>query len=78
MTVLPPSLLTSAGSARISSVKRRKLLRTFIANSNVIHETKSHLVISLLISPYHTSPRFGGRFPDSRKPSGNAWHAREV
>jgi hypothetical protein len=62
----------------LSSVKRRKLLRTFIANSNVIHETKSHPVISLLISPYHTSPCFGGRFPDSRKPSGNAWHSREV
>ena len=62
----------------LSSVKRRKLLRTLIANSNVIHETKSHPVISLLISPYHTSPRFGGRFPDSRKPSGNAWHSREV
>ena len=61
-----------------SSVKRRKLLHTLIANSNVIHENKSHPVISLLISPYRTSPRFGGRFPDSRKPSGNAWHSRKV
>ena len=62
----------------LSGIKRASCCGTSIANPNVIHETKSHPVISLLISLYHTAPRFGGRFPDSRKPSGTDWHSREV
>src|SRR5580692_2434407 len=62
----------------LSGIKRASCCGTSIANPNVIHETKSHPVISLLISLYHTAPRFGGRFPDSRKPSGTDRHSREV
>jgi len=67
-----PDVYTEAVSGRLAGCG------TSIAKANLIHETKSHSVITLVISPNHTAPRFGGRFPDSGNPSGSDWHSREV
>jgi hypothetical protein len=62
----------------LSTFQRRSCCGISIANAKCIYETKSHPVISLLISPHHTALRVGGRFPDSRTPNGSDWHSREV